>query len=132
MDEYWYYSLFTLAMLLMFESTVTKARIRTLTELRSLTTAMQPVLVHRFGKWERVPGYGLVPGDIVSIGRPVNPRSGAPEDNVAVPADLLLLAGTCIANEAVLTGESTPQWKTHIEDRDPKEVVSNEPTPTQT
>lgn len=56
-------------------------------------------------RWVRIPGTELLPGDIVSIGRSV---SG--EDR-SVPADMLLLAGSAIVNEAILTGESTPQWK---------------------
>ena len=40
--------------------------------------------------------------------------AGASADARVVPADMLLLAGTCIVEEAVLTGESTPQWKTPV------------------
>lgn len=35
--------------------------------------------------------------------------TGAHAEDKVCPADCLLLAGTCIAEEAVLTGESTPQ-----------------------
>lgn len=49
----------------------------------------------------------LIPGDVVSIGRP----TGVGSEERTVPADLLLIAGSAIANEALLTGESTPQWK---------------------
>lgn len=37
---------------------------------------------------------------------------------MTVQADLLLIAGDCIADEAVLTGESTPQWKNAIDPND--------------
>jgi cation-transporting ATPase 13A1 len=59
-----------------------------------------------------VPGEALLPGDVVSIGRPSSggAANSSTEDKV-VPADVLLLAGSCIAEEALLTGESTPQWK---------------------
>jgi manganese-transporting P-type ATPase len=56
-------------------------------------------------RWVKIPGTELLPGDIVSIG-----RSASGEDK-SVPADMLLLAGSAIVNEAILTGESTPQWK---------------------
>ena len=52
----------------------------------------------------------LLPGDVVSIGRP----TGAGSEERTVPADMLLLAGSVIANEALLTGESTPQWKVRV------------------
>lgn len=40
--------------------------------------------------------------------------TGPDAEDQVVPADLLLLSGTCIVEEAVLTGESTPQWKMPI------------------
>jgi manganese-transporting P-type ATPase len=55
-------------------------------------------------RWVKIPGTELLPGDIVSIG-----RSTSGEDRSV--ADMLLLAGSAIVNEAILTGESTPQWK---------------------
>lgn len=44
----------------------------------------------------------------MSIGRPSNQTGG---EDKTVPADMLLLVGSAIVNEAILTGESTPQWK---------------------
>ncbi|CAL8460618.1 g147 [Coccomyxa elongata] len=111
LDDYWYYSLFTLGMLVMFECTVVGQRLRNLRELRSLTTPKQALQVYRQGKWVQLPGDALLPGDVISIGRP---SGGAGQDERVVPADALLLAGTCIVEEAVLTGESTPQWKNPI------------------
>ncbi|GIL88698.1 hypothetical protein Vretimale_17282 [Volvox reticuliferus] len=116
LDEYVYYSLFTLFMLITFEGTVVGQRLRNLKELRSLQTPKQNIYVYRCGKWEQMPGDALLPGDVISIGRPTSDTAAAGRDKV-VPADCLLLAGSCIAEEAVLTGESTPQWKSNIGDQ---------------
>ena len=72
-----YYSLFTLAMLVMFESTVVTQRLRNLKELRSLQNPKQPIMVYRQGKWEKLPGDALLPGDVISIGRPTGGECAA-------------------------------------------------------
>ncbi|KAK1315965.1 putative cation-transporting ATPase [Acorus calamus] len=107
LDEYWYYSLFTLFMLFLFESTMAKSRLKTLTDLRRVRVDSQTLMVHRGGKWVKLTGTELLPGDVVSIGR----SSGPNGEEKSVPADMLILAGSAIVNEAILTGESTPQWK---------------------
>ncbi|PPD94481.1 hypothetical protein GOBAR_DD08496 [Gossypium barbadense] len=120
LDEYWYYSLFTLFMLFMFESTMAKSRLKTLSELRRVRVDSQTLMVHRCGKWVKLSGTDLLPGDVVSIGR----SSGQNEEDKSVPADMLILAGSAIVNEAILTGESTPQWKVSIAGRGIEEKLS--------
>ncbi|CAK9314910.1 unnamed protein product [Citrullus colocynthis] len=120
LDEYWYYSLFTLFMLFMFESTMAKSRLKTLSELRRVRVDTQTLMVHRCGKWVKLPGTELLPGDVVSIGR----DSGQSGEDKSVPADMLILAGSTIVNEAILTGESTPQWKVSITGRGIEEKLS--------
>eukprot|EP00884_Botryococcus_braunii_P002446 jgi/Botrbrau1/12201/Bobra.0186s0106.1 len=122
LDDYWYYSLFTLGMLVLFECTVVGTRRRQLTELRTLQTPKLTLQVYRQGRWDKLPGDLLLPGDIISIGVP---QGDARARERVVPADLLLLAGTCIVEEAVLTGESTPQWKTPLETGGANEIGSS-------
>jgi len=45
----------------------------------------------------------LVPGDIIEI-----------PENSKVPCDLILLEGSCVVTEAILTGESVPVIKSAI------------------
>ncbi|GLT26678.1 hypothetical protein SLA2020_017250 [Shorea laevis] len=120
LDEYWYYSLFTLFMLFMFESTMAKSRLKTLSELRRVRVDNQTLMVHRCGKWVKLSGTELLPGDVVSIGR----SSGPNGEDKTVPADMLIVAGSTIVNEAILTGESTPQWKVSIAGRGIEEKLS--------
>lgn len=124
LDEFWYYSIMTLFMLVTFESTVVHQRLRNLAQVRALQQPRQPLKVYRCGKWIELPGESLVPGDVVSLARP----PGA--DDVVVQADMLLLAGTCIVDEAVLTGESTPQWKNPVGEATGDEVDASELAPT--
>ena len=109
LDEYWYYALFTLVALIMFESTVAYNRLKGLQRLHKIShkNQFQRVWVRRGMTtttnlaWMSVPVHELLPGDWVSL-------SGT---HVAVPADILLMNGTAVCDEALLTGESVPQLK---------------------
>ncbi|KAK4142193.1 uncharacterized protein C8A04DRAFT_13438 [Dichotomopilus funicola] len=106
LDEYWYYSLFTLFMLVMFESTVVWQRQRTLTEFRSMSIKPYDIYVYRLGKWIEIQSDKLLPGDLASVTRT--------KEDGGVACDMLLVEGTAIVNEAMLSGESTPLLKESI------------------
>ncbi|KAJ2930562.1 hypothetical protein H1R20_g6550, partial [Candolleomyces eurysporus] len=67
LDEYWYYSLFTLFMLVMFECTVVFQRVRTLKEFRTMSVAPYPIQCYRDSKWIELQTDKLLPGDVVSV-----------------------------------------------------------------
>ncbi|EFC50295.1 cation-transporting ATPase [Naegleria gruberi] len=104
LDEYWYYSLFTLVMLFMFESTVVNSRLRSLNQIRQMATKPQFLNVYRDGKWIEISSIDLLPNDIISV-------THHAEEGQVTPCDILLISGKCVTNEALLTGESTPQMK---------------------
>eukprot|EP01112_Ceratiomyxa_fruticulosa_P014550 TRINITY_DN4179_c0_g1_i1.p1 TRINITY_DN4179_c0_g1~~TRINITY_DN4179_c0_g1_i1.p1 ORF type:complete len:1212 (-),score=248.16 TRINITY_DN4179_c0_g1_i1:31-3666(-) len=70
MDEYWYYSIFTLFMLLIFEATVAQSRLRNFTQLRAMANKpAQFINVWRKGKWNKISSWEIVPGDLCSVVR---------------------------------------------------------------
>ncbi|KAL8893754.1 MAG: hypothetical protein Q9192_004957 [Flavoplaca navasiana] len=107
LDDYWYYSLFTLLMLVGFESTVVWQRQRTLNEFRGMSIKPYDVWVYRLNRWEQITSDKLLPGDLVSVGRT--------KEDSGLACDMLLVEGTAIVNEAMLSGESTPLLKDSVQ-----------------
>jgi manganese-transporting P-type ATPase len=135
-DDYLIYSFFSLFMVLLFEGTVVYQRLRSLQMLRGMGNTPRPVYVYRNHKWSAIETTQLLPGDICSLTRQMPKKNKPTTDNnnnnnnnrhVAVkppedhggdvvPADLLLLRGSTVVNEASLTGESVPQMKEGLTD----------------
>ncbi|KAK5582100.1 hypothetical protein RB653_003683 [Dictyostelium firmibasis] len=112
LEEYVFYCLFSLFMLLVFEATVVKSRLSNLNSLRNMSSKPTfPIYVYRLNQWKQINTTDILPGDIVSIGR------GTSEATSTLPCDMILLSGGCVVNEAMLTGESTPHHKESIRDR---------------
>lgn len=63
------------------------------------------VRVLRDGVFTKTHSGNLVPGDVIKV-----------PERMKMPCDALMLKGTCIVNEAMLTGESVPVIKQEISD----------------
>ncbi|GFS45832.1 phosphate deficiency response 2 [Actinidia rufa] len=75
-----------------------KSRLKTLTELRRVRVDGQTLMVHRCGKWVKLSGMDLLPGDVVSIGR----STGENGEDKSVPEDMLILAGSALDHKSLL------------------------------
>ncbi|MGH0149125.1 UNVERIFIED_CONTAM: hypothetical protein FKN15_015063 [Acipenser sinensis] len=87
-DEYYYY-----AMAIVIMSVISIAT--------SLYTIKKTVVHRYFRSWMSTE---LVPGDVMVI----------PANGTIMPCDAVLVSGTCIVNESMLTGESVPVTKTNL------------------
>jgi virulence-associated protein VapD len=144
-DDYIIYSIFSLFMVLVFEGTVVYQRIKSLQNLTNMGNPSRNVYVHRSGQWTTIDSAELLPGDVMSLTRVAPRRRPAPtttgaggkkptasealaaiedKDGDIVPADLLLLRGSTVVNEASLTGESVPQMKEGLTELEENEQLS--------
>ena len=128
-------------MVLTFEATVVFSRIKSLSALRGMGNQPRPIWVFRLGKWVTAETTELLPGDIMSLTR-IKPHyskdNGAGNDKKkkvlsrkvedeggdVIPADLLVLRGSTVVNEASLTGESVPQMKEGLTEMEEGEHLS--------
>jgi len=98
------YEIYAYAILLITSSslayTLYETRKNTL-KVREMALKVSHSTVLRAGRFELVNSEELVPGDIVEV--------PAPEHEV--PCDLVLLSGSCVLKESMLTGESVPVLK---------------------
>lgn len=104
LDEYWYYAIFTLFTLILFECTVAYTRLTNLQRLRDTLRVPFGVWVYR-NHWKLVSSEELVVGDIVSLSSSSTSQHADHEGGAHIPADLLLIKGGAVVNEATLTGE---------------------------
>jgi cation-transporting ATPase 13A1 len=128
-------------MVLTFEATVVFARIKSLSALRGMGNQPRPIWVFRLGKWVTAETTELLPGDIMSLTRikphyskdneagndkkkKVVSRKVEDEGGDVIPADLLVLRGSTVVNEASLTGESVPQMKEGLTEMEEGEHLS--------
>ncbi|XP_046387712.1 polyamine-transporting ATPase 13A3-like [Ischnura elegans] len=105
LDEYYYYAgcvIFISSLSLIVSLLETRRQSIMLREMVTSSQVATVAVCRKNGGCEEVPVSKLVPGDLIAI----------PENGCSMPCDAVLVAGNCIVNESMLTGESVPVTKT--------------------
>ncbi len=102
LDQYYYYAICIFLISLVSITTTLIETKTTMKRLRSISQFECEVRVLRIGFWRQVASSDLVPGDVYEVSDP---------SLTQFPCDSVLLAGDCIVNESMLTGESVPVSK---------------------
>ncbi|MCJ1378786.1 hypothetical protein MMC17_001885 [Xylographa soralifera] len=102
LDEYYYYAACIFLISVVSITTTLLETRATMKRLREISRFECDVRVLRNGFWRTVPSSEMVPGDVYEVSDPALTQ---------FPCDSLLLAGDCIVNESMLTGESIPVSK---------------------
>ncbi len=67
LDDYWYYSVFTLMMLMLFEGVMCNQRQNNVLMMRNMRRPPYLLCVYRNKEWIETRSDGIVPGDIISV-----------------------------------------------------------------
>lgn len=107
LDEYYYYAACIFVISVVSITTTLIDTRSTMKRLREISRFECDVRVLRNSYWRYVPSSELVPGDVYEVSDPALTQ---------FPCDSILLAGDCIVNESMLTGESVPVSKVPTND----------------
>ena len=105
--DYYYYATAILIM------TIVSVTVEVIDTRRNLLNVMEmaryecKVNVRRYGEFKEITSVDLVPGDIIEIPK-----------EMRMPCDCLLLSGSAVVNESMLTGESIPVVKAALPNLD--------------
>ncbi|XP_056132320.1 polyamine-transporting ATPase 13A3 [Lampris incognitus] len=106
-DEYYYYAVAIVFMSLISITTslyTIKKQYVMLHDMVATHSIVRVSVCRASGDIEEIMSTDLVPGDVMVI----------PSNGTIMPCDAVLVSGTCIVNESMLTGESVPVTKTNL------------------
>ncbi|XP_053490134.1 polyamine-transporting ATPase 13A3 isoform X3 [Ictalurus furcatus] len=106
-DEYYYYAMAIMLMSIISIATslyTIRKQYITLHDMVATHSTVRVSVCRTNNEIEEALSTDLVPGDVMVI----------PSNGTIMPCDAVLISGTCIVNESMLTGESVPVTKTNL------------------